>query len=110
MKIWKVPSDVFFKTAVFKTFIKLLNKVAGLSTTTLLKKKLQHVRFSVNFVKYFKNNFFTEYVRLTVYEKVESVFKQAVEVYLGISFCNPQENTCVGVSCLTITPVSESLY
>ena len=38
------------------------NKVAGLRPATLLKKKLWHRRFPVNFVKFLRTPFLTEYL------------------------------------------------
>ena len=38
------------------------NKVAGLSSATLLKKRLWHRCFPVNFVKFLRTTFFTEHL------------------------------------------------
>ena len=38
------------------------NKVAGLGPPTLLKKKLWHIRVPVNFVKFLRTPFYTEYL------------------------------------------------
>ena len=63
---------MFCKKGVLKNFTKFIgkhlcwslffNKVAGLSPETLLKKRLQHRCFFVNFVKFFKNTFFKEHL------------------------------------------------
>ena len=39
------------------------NKVAGLRPATLLKKRLWHRHFPVNFVKFLRTPFFTEHLR-----------------------------------------------
>ena len=39
------------------------NKAAGLRAATLLKKKLWHRSFPVNFVKFLRTPFFTEHLR-----------------------------------------------
>ena len=43
----------------------LFNKVADLRSATLLKKRLWHRCFPVNFVKFLKTPFFTENLRTT---------------------------------------------
>ena len=60
------------KKGVFKNFVKFtgihlcqslfFNKVAGLKPVTLLKKRPWHRHFALNFAKFFKNTFFTEYL------------------------------------------------
>ena len=71
----KKPPEVFYKKgALIKNFAKFfgkhpcqslfLNKVAGLSHATLLKKRLAQV-FSCEFCEISKNTFFTEYVWAT---------------------------------------------
>ena len=47
----------------------LFNKAAGLRPATLLKKRLWHRCFPVNFAKFFKNTFFTEHLRMTASER-----------------------------------------
>ena len=64
----KQPPEVFYKKSVLRDFTKFtgkhlcqslsFNKVAGLSSATLLKKRLAQV-FSCEFYEIFKNNFFT---------------------------------------------------
>ena len=66
----KQPPEVFYKKSVLRDFTKFtgkhlcqslsFNKVAGLSSATLLKKRLAQV-FSCEFYEIFKNNFFTEH-------------------------------------------------
>ena len=66
-------SEVFCKKGVLKNFTKLirkhlcqslfLNKVAGLKPVTLLKKRLWHRCFLVNFTKFLRKLFFKEHLR-----------------------------------------------
>ena len=61
------PLEVFYRKGVLRNFAKftgkhlwhslLFKKVAGLSPATLLKKRLWHICFPVNFAKKFKNTF-----------------------------------------------------
>ena len=65
--------DVFCEKGVLKNFVKItekhlcqslfLNKVAGVSPATLLKKRPWHRCFPVNFAKYLRTLFFTEHLR-----------------------------------------------
>ena len=67
---------MFCKKDVLKNFTKFtrrnlcwslfFNKIADIRPETLSKNRLQHRCFPVNFVKYFKNHFFTELLRLFV--------------------------------------------
>ena len=76
IKIEKQPPEVFCKKGVSKNFTKFtgkqlceslfLNKIAGLSTATLLKRRLWYRCFPVNFGKYLRNTFFTEHLRCLV--------------------------------------------
>ena len=43
----------------------VFNKAAGLTPTALLKERLRHRCFSVNFYEIFNNIFFTEHLRIT---------------------------------------------
>ena len=62
--------EVFCKKEVLRNFVKFagkhlcqnpfLNKVAGLRPATLLKKKLCHRCFPVNFAKFLTTSFFKE--------------------------------------------------
>ena len=64
-----------FKTGALKNFAKFtgkllchsffFNKVAGLRQATLLKERLSHRCFPLNFCKIFKNTSFTEHLRTT---------------------------------------------
>ena len=64
--------NVFCKNGVLENFTKFtwrhlcqslfFNKVAGLSPATLLKKRLWHRCFPVNFVKFLRTPFFTEHL------------------------------------------------
>ena len=66
------------KKATVKSFAKFtgkhlcwslsFNRVAVLKPVTLLKKRLQHRCFPVNFAKFFNNIFFTEHLRATASE------------------------------------------
>ena len=61
------PEMVFFKKGVVKNFAKfLLNKVPGLHVT-LLKRRLRHRCFSVNFAKFLRTLFFTERLQATAF-------------------------------------------
>ena len=52
-----------------------LNKLAGLSPATLLKKILWHRLFSVNFRTFFKETFFTEHLTTTASETTTKCFR-----------------------------------
>ena len=64
--------DVFYKKDVLRNFAKFtekhlcqslfFNKVAGLRPATLLKKRLCHRCFPVNFVKFLRTSFCIEYL------------------------------------------------
>ena len=64
--------EVFCKKGVLRNFSKLtekhvcqslfFNKVAGLTSATLLKKRLWHWCFPVKFKKFLSTPFFTEYL------------------------------------------------
>ena len=64
--------EVFYKKGVYRNFIKFtgkhlcqsffLNKVAGFRPATLLKKRLLHICFPVNFVKFLRTPFFIEHL------------------------------------------------
>ena len=64
--------DVFYKKGALRNFAKFtgkhlcqslfFNKVAGLRPATLLKKRLWHRRFPVNFTKFQRTPFLTEHL------------------------------------------------
>ena len=64
--------EVFCKKGIFRNFAKfkgknlyqslLFNKVAGLRPATLLKKRLGHMCFPVNFAKFLRTHFLTEHI------------------------------------------------
>ena len=66
-------SEVYSKRGVLRNFRKFtgkhlrqslfFNKVTGLRSETLLKKRLWHKCFLVNFVKFLRTPFFTEHFR-----------------------------------------------
>ena len=60
--------------------VSFLNKVAGLRPTTLLKKRLQHWCFPVNFVKFLRTPFFTENLQwlLTTLASLQALRKAPV--------------------------------
>ena len=68
----KQQPEVFYKKVVVRNFAKFtgkylcqslfFNKVTGLSPATLLKKRLWHRCFPVNFEKFLRIAFFTEYL------------------------------------------------
>ena len=70
-------SEVFFKKGVFKNFAKFtgkhlcqslfVNKISGLRPATLLKKKLWHKSFPVNFMKFLRTPFFIEHLLVGAY-------------------------------------------
>ena len=65
--VQKQPPEVFYKKGVLKNFAKFtgkhlcqslfFNKVAGIRTATLLKKRLWHKYFPVNFAKFLRAPF-----------------------------------------------------
>ena len=65
--------EVFCKKDVLKNFAKFtgkqlfqslfFNKVAGLRTAMLIKKRLWHTRFAVNFAKFLRTPFLTNHLR-----------------------------------------------
>ena len=71
----KQSPEVFCAKGVLRYFTKItrkrlcqslfFNKVAGLRPTTLLKKRLWHSCFPVNFVKFLRTSFFTEHIWTT---------------------------------------------
>ena len=71
--VQKQPPEVFSRKRVLRNFAKLtgkhlckglvFNKVEGLSPATLLKKRLWHRCFPVNFAKFLRTPFFTGHLR-----------------------------------------------
>ena len=69
----KQPPEMFCNKGVLRNFAKFtgkhlcqsifFNKVAGLRPATLLKKKLWHRCFPVNFAKFLRTPFLTEHLR-----------------------------------------------
>ena len=69
------------------------NKVAGLRSATLLKKRLQHRCFPVNFSKFLRTPFLTEHLRWLLLDLkfiIEIVISQK---YMVISKCSQQAFT-----------------
>ena len=70
--------EVFCRKGVLRNFTKftgkhlcqslLFNKVAGLRPATLLKRRLWHRCFPVNFTKFQRTPFFTEHLRRLLLE------------------------------------------
>ena len=62
-------TEVFFENGALKNFAKhlchglFLNKVAGLTPATLLKKRLQHWCFFVNFEEFLRTSFLKEHLQ-----------------------------------------------
>ena len=66
-------SQMFYKIGILKNFVKftgrhlsrslIFNKAASLRNATLLKKRLQHRCFPVNFAKLLKTPLFTEHLQ-----------------------------------------------
>ena len=83
----KRSPEVFCKKGVLKSFAKFpgkhlcqslfFNKVAGLRPGTLLKKRLWHRCFPVNFAKFLRTSFFIEHLRWLLLNKqnAESSFQ-----------------------------------
>ena len=71
---------MFYKKSTLKNFTKFtgkhlcqsifFNKVAGLKPATLLKKRLWHRCFPVNFVKFLRTPFLTEHLRWMLLKQV----------------------------------------
>ena len=67
IKIQKQPPEVFCEKRCSQKFHKIhrhglfFNKVAGLSSATLLKKRLWHRCFPANFVKFLRTPFYEEH-------------------------------------------------
>ena len=77
--------EVFCKSDVLKNFVKsqentcvgvsFFNKVVDLRPATLLKKRLQHRCFPLDFTKFLRTFFFTEHLRATPSVLFFSLFK-----------------------------------
>ena len=75
-KIFLEISQIHKKAPVPESFF---NKVAGLRPTTLLKKRLWHRCFPVNFAKFLKILFLKEHLWWrAIIQKLKSVFKKFV--------------------------------
>ena len=86
--------EVFCKKGVLKNLAKLtgkhlcwslfFNKVAGLRLATLLKKRLQHWCFPVNFAKFLRTPFFIEYLRYfsTLYVKGLTILERTLKTII----------------------------
>ena len=76
----KQPPEVFCKKGVLRNFAKFtgkhlcqslfFDKVAGLRPATLLKKRLWHRCFPVNFAEFLWTPFFTEHLWTTAFDKI----------------------------------------
>ena len=76
--------EVFCEKGVLRNFAKFtrkhlcqgpfFNKVAGLRPATLLKKRLCHRCCPVNFAKFLRTPFLTEYLRWLLLEQNEKIF------------------------------------
>ena len=83
--------EVFCKKGVLRNFAKFtgkhlcqslfFNKVAGLRSATLLKKRLWHRCFPVNFAKFLGTPFFTEHLRWLLLRFSEM---QIDRIYFGL--------------------------
>ena len=75
-------SELFCKKGVLKNFAKSTGKymchihreIQGLGPTTLLKKRLWHRWFPVNFTKFLRKPFFTEHLRWMLLSIVNNIF------------------------------------
>ena len=85
-KTQRQPAEVFCKIGVLRNFAKftgkhpcqslLFNKVADLRPATLLKKRLWHRCFPVNFAKFLKTPFITKHLwRLLLKTSIFSLFR-----------------------------------
>ena len=70
--VQKQPPEMFYKKKGFAKFTRkhlyqslFFSKVAGLRPAILLKKRLWHMCFPVNFAKFSRTPFFTEYLQAT---------------------------------------------
>ena len=61
----KQPPEVFCKKGIFRNFAKFTGIQLFKKETLLIKNRLWHMCFPVNFVKISKNPFSTEYLRTT---------------------------------------------
>ena len=78
--ISKQPPEVLCKKGVLRNFAKFtgkhlcqsffFNKVAGLRSATLLKKRLLYRCFPVNFAKFLRTTFLTEHLRRLLQNKL----------------------------------------
>ena len=70
--------EVFYKKGVFKNFAEFtgkhfcqslfFNNVSSFIPTTLLKKRLRHIIFPVNFAKFLKTSFLQNISRATAFD------------------------------------------
>ena len=77
-------SEVFYKKGVLRNFTKFkgkhlcqslfFNKVTGLRPATLLKERLWHKSFPVNFVKFLKTPFLTKHLWWLLLYALQSLF------------------------------------
>ena len=100
--------EVFCTKGVLKNFAKFtgkrlcqslfFNEATDLRPATLLKKRLWHKRFRVDFAKFLRTPFFTEHLQWLLL--ILTHFRSSrPEVFLEISQ-NLQENTCTSFSLL----------
>ena len=80
----KQPLEVFFKKFVLEIFTKFTEKhlCQSLSPANLLKKRLWHRCFPVNFVKFLRTSLFTEHLRTTASGDVKFFFGFSLMEYL----------------------------
>ena len=69
--------EVFYKKGVLRNFAKFTGKhlCQSLRPATLLKKRLWHRCFPVNFVKFLRTPFFTEHLWCLLLNKTETLSK-----------------------------------
>ena len=80
--------EVFYRKGVLRNFAKLIgkhlcqslffNKVAGLRPATLLKKRLWHRCFPMNFAKFLRTPFFTEHLRWLLLDRRGILIKKKI--------------------------------
>ena len=97
--------EVFCKKGVFKNFVKVtgkhlcwsffLNKISGLQSTTLLKKRLHHKCFPVNFAKFLRTAFIEQLRWLLLTENIstEVLISYSIAAQLNVVFyVNPNKH------------------
>ena len=103
MKKRSSRQEVFCEKGVLRNFTKFtgkhlrqslfFNKVLGLRLTTILKKRLWHTCFPVNFVKFLRTPFLTEHLWWLLLEELDRL-KKSRNIYV----CSSNFKTCISGS------------